>query len=123
MTPGIYAMSWFITLFSRKSSIATVLCLWDLMLQLSDPSFVVFIAVVFIHSRRSTLLSAEEALPQRLVAMSFDSVEEVVACVNNAIAMRKVTPNSIIGEMAKLGFSSVLNESEREFGIQDLMVG
>lgn len=122
MTPDIYAMSWFITVFARKNPISLVLCLWDLMLQLEDPIYIVFIAVAFIHSHREVLFEAAELLPQKLVALTLTSAQSVVECVRLAAELKRLTPYTIICETRKMGFNVHLNEYEREFGMRDLMV-
>ena len=123
MTPDIYAMSWFITLFARKTPINIVLCLWDIMLQLGDPINLIFIAVAFLCSyREEILLHSNESLPQRLVSLCFQSEEHVKAVTSNALRLKLLTPRTVQTEASKLGFRAKLNEYEREFGIHDLMV-
>lgn len=123
MTPDIYAMSWFITLFARKTPIHIVLCLWDIMLQLDDPIHIIFIAVAFLCSYREDIFrQASESLPQRLVSFCFRSEEHVLAVTHHAVRLKLLTPVTIQAEALKLGFRARLNEYEREFGIHDLMV-
>lgn len=122
MTPDVYAMSWFITLFARKTPIHIVLSLWDIMLQLGDPIHIVFIAVSFICSFRDEILTANESLPQKLVSLCFKSEDHVLEISNRAALLKRQTPLSIQRETSQLGFSAHLNEYEREFGMQDLMV-
>ena len=123
MTPDIYAMSWFITLFARKTPIGIVLCLWDIMVQLEDAINIIFIAVSFLCSFRDEIfLQASESLPQRLVSFCFRSEEHVLAVTRNAMRLKLLTPTTIQAEVSKLGFRARLNEFEREFGIHDMMV-
>ena len=123
MTPDIYAMSWLITLFARRQPISRALHIWDILLQLNTPHISVFLAVALIRSHKNKILSScADALPETLVAMKFESDDEIDTVFADALRMLQSTPRGIINELEKLGFSTAIEESVREKGLKDLWV-
>ena len=52
MSTDIYAQSWLITFFSRRLPVPLVLHLWNILIQKDSPSFLLFVVVSFMESRR-----------------------------------------------------------------------
>lgn len=123
MTPDIYAMSWLITLFARRQPLHRALHIWDLLLQLDCPQLTVFLAVALIRSRKDSILNnCADVLPETLVALKFDSDEEIDIVFADAIQLMHTTPANVREELAELGFSRQIPESMREKGLKDLWV-
>lgn len=122
MSVDIYAQSWLITLFARRLPINLVLYLWDLMIVINQPQFIIFIVVAFIQHRRYLLESvSSEMLPQTLVKLCFETEDEIDAVFSMALKLHASTPRSFIKVISKYAFDVNVMEIERASGYYDLM--
>ena len=123
MTPDIYAMSWLITLFARRQPLNRALHIMDILLQLNTPHVTVFLAVALLRSHKHHILvECADMLPETLVALKFESDEEIDVVFEDVLKLMASTPQSVILELEKFGFSNSIAESVREKGLKDLWV-
>ena len=123
MTPDIYAMSWLITLFGRRQPLHRALHIWDLLLQLNRPQITVYLAVSLVRSRKASILNnCADVLPATLVALKFETDEEIDKVFADAIHLMHITPENVTEELAELGFNRKIPEAMREKGLKDLWV-
>lgn len=60
ITPEIYALSWFQTLFASICSLPVVLSMWDLYFQQTDPFLVFFLSLIMLINGRDQVLSMKD---------------------------------------------------------------
>ncbi|CAG8783877.1 32873_t:CDS:2, partial [Racocetra persica] len=91
--PDLYAVPWFLTLFTHVFPLDKTYHLWDKVI-VGAPSLPLFTGVSIIRQFRDTLIKSEfnECL---MVADSFPNVD-IEKCVQSALSMYKVTPPSVI---------------------------
>lgn len=56
ITPEMYAMSWFQSLFASTCQLSVVLLIWDLYFQQSDPFLVFFLSLIMLVNRRDEVI-------------------------------------------------------------------
>jgi hypothetical protein len=123
MSVDIYAQSWLITLFARRLNVDLVLYLWDLLCQVDNPCFIIFLAVAFLRDHRDELLALSvENLPEKLVRMHFTCESEINSVFQSALLIMNATPASVILDISKFAFDTSVMELERMSGYYDLMV-
>lgn len=123
MMTDVYAQSWLITLFARRSPVHIALHLWGLLLRLQKPHLTIFIAVAFILRNKQTLISLPtELLPETLVRLRLSSEAEVDALVARALELEACTPPSALADIYRYGFDVTLPDKERAPGLRDIMV-
>ncbi|CAG8535135.1 9825_t:CDS:10 [Cetraspora pellucida] len=91
--PDLYAVPWFLTLFTHVFPLDKTYHLWDKVI-VGPPSLPLFTGVSIIRQFRDTLIKSEfnDCL---MVADSFPNVD-IEKCVQSALSMYKVTPPSVI---------------------------
>lgn len=57
ITPELYAMSWFQSLFASTCQLSVVLLIWDLYFQQSDPFLVFFLSLIMLVNRRDEIIA------------------------------------------------------------------
>lgn len=57
ITPEMYAMSWFQSLFASTCQLSVVLLIWDLYFQQSDPFLVFFLSLIMLVNRRDEIIA------------------------------------------------------------------
>nr|CAD7575357.1 unnamed protein product [Timema californicum] len=67
ISPDLYCLSWFQSLFAATCGLPVGLCMWDLYFQKADPFFVFFLALVMIVNAREQILSMKNDSKQTLV--------------------------------------------------------
>ena len=123
MTPEVYAMPWFITLFARRLPLHIALHTWDILLQIGRPQFTIFLAVALLLSRRELILrDYSEDLPEILVALQFASTKEVNSCVQRALLLERATPISIINDIKKVVYDKSISDDAREAALRCIWV-
>lgn len=122
MTTDVYAQSWFITLFARRSPVHIALHLWDLLLLHNKPSFIILMAVAFMQKQKNMLMSiSPEILPSTLVRMNFQAESEIDEVYARALELETSTPASALHDIHRYGFDITMPESERASGLNELM--
>lgn len=123
MTTDIYAPSWFITLFARRSPVEIPLYLWEMLLQSKKPYLIIFIGVAFMQLHKNMLMTISlELLPETIVRLHFTSTYEVDCVFSRALQLEASTPESVVEDIIRLGFDSSLPDSDRAPGLYDIMV-
>ena len=122
MTTDVYAQSWFITLFARRSPMKIAVRVWDRLLELSKPHIVIFLGVaLLLHNRQKLAALPTELIPETLVRIQFVSEAEVDDVFRRALELEALIPASAVEEMRRAGFDASLPESERAPGLFELM--
>nr|CAD7446294.1 unnamed protein product [Timema bartmani] len=67
ISPDLYCLSWFQSLFAATCGLPVGLCMWDLYFQKADPFFVFFLALVMIVNAREQILSMKNDSKQTIV--------------------------------------------------------
>lgn len=57
ITPDLYCLAWFQSLFAATCNLPVVLSMWDLYFQHSDPFFVFFLSLIMVINAREQILS------------------------------------------------------------------
>ncbi|KAI8061457.1 rab-GTPase-TBC domain-containing protein [Gongronella butleri] len=103
--PDLYAIPWFLTLFTHVFPLDKIYHLWDRIL-VGPTSFPLFVGVGILRQIRETLISCE--FNDCIVQIS-DNVPKVDMdkCVASALAMCKVTPPSICARVTHMSQDQV----------------
>lgn len=72
ITPDLYSMSWFQSLFAATCSFGVVLSMWDLYFQQTDPFLVFFLSLIMLINGR-----------EQILAMKTDSKEAIITFLQN----------------------------------------
>ena len=97
ITPDFYATSWFITIFSSKTSdIETLFSLWEQVIEEKDKLFTCYLAVALLEFFKSDILSDDPTIiPQKILAIRLKSTVEVREIVRMAREFKKNMPYSL----------------------------
>ncbi|KAI8988297.1 rab-GTPase-TBC domain-containing protein [Mycotypha africana] len=95
--PDLYAIPWFLTLFTHVFPLDKIYHLWDKFL-VGPSSLPLFAGIAILRQIRDTLLSYEFNDCIVLFSDSFPRVD-IEKCVQSALSMCKVTPLSIVARM------------------------
>jgi len=124
MTTNVYAQSWFITLFARRSSLHVALRVWDHLLahSIDKPHIIIFLGVaLLLHNKQKLAALPIELIPETLVRIQFVSEEEVDFVFSRALQLESLIPTSAMKEMRTVGFDSRISEAQRAPGLFELM--
>ncbi|KAI8099653.1 rab-GTPase-TBC domain-containing protein [Halteromyces radiatus] len=91
--PDLYAIPWFLTLFTHVFPLDKIYHLWDKLL-VGPSSLPLFAGIAILRQIRDMLLSCEFNDCIVLISDSFPKVD-IEKCVQNAMSMCKVTPPSV----------------------------
>jgi hypothetical protein len=98
--PELYSPQWFLTLYARALPIKQVLRLWDMMIAVDDPSFIFFIGMCMLISRREKLLIADVSnIPEIIANLNFKSEEDIDQTVLDALNYYRATPRCILRQL------------------------
>ncbi|KAL0080353.1 rab-GTPase-TBC domain-containing protein [Phycomyces blakesleeanus] len=92
--PELYAIPWFLTLFTHVFPLDKIYHLWDKLL-VGPPSLPLFAGIAILRQIRDTLLSCEFNDCITIFSESFPKVD-IEKCVQSAMNMCKVTPPSVM---------------------------
>lgn len=67
ITPDLYCLTWFQSLFAATCSLPVVLSMWDLYFQQSDPFFVFFLSLIMVVNARDQIISMKNEPKQVIV--------------------------------------------------------
>ena len=122
MRCDVYAQSWLITLFSRRTPVELALYVWEHMLQreyCANPQKLICLSVAFIVQQRRFLADVtQDELPQCLVRLRFKSEEEVDAVFALAENIYNAAPAAQLRDSRLCGFGIT---EYREVLLKDLM--
>ena len=99
VTPEMFVTPWFLTLFASKTSMASVLHLWDLIIKQGDRWAFVFVSVsLCVAHARILRASAKSSLPETITKISV--TEDAVSSVwRRSVRMRQHTPPYFIQQL------------------------
>ncbi|KAH8552787.1 rab-GTPase-TBC domain-containing protein [Umbelopsis sp. PMI_123] len=92
--PDLYAIPWFLTLFTHVFPLDKIYHLWDKLL-VGPSSIPLFAGVAILRQIRDVLLSSEFNDCITLFSESFPEVD-IEKCIQSAMTMCKVTPSSVL---------------------------
>eukprot|EP00928_Gymnodinium_smaydae_P032316 TRINITY_DN23439_c0_g5_i1.p1 TRINITY_DN23439_c0_g5~~TRINITY_DN23439_c0_g5_i1.p1 ORF type:complete len:846 (-),score=199.53 TRINITY_DN23439_c0_g5_i1:5-2542(-) len=93
VSPEMYCMPWFLTLFASKTPLSLALALWDRLLLRGDPIFVTFLGVALLARAEQAVLSADPScLPEILTSLGISSCDELDVVWSSAVRLRDATP-------------------------------
>jgi len=112
ITPDMYALSWFKSLFASHSSIKIIQALWDIYLQKEEPLMIFFISLVMVINTKEQLFEMKESPKEEIVKfinaipndLDLEDVEDLYELIQNFYISH--TPKSI-SELNNLIFQSV----------------
>ena len=91
----LYVTNWILTFRAQKLPIDIYYYLIDYLIQIDDPLFINFILVALIKSKREILLSIDgKNLLRLLTNLTFNTKEELVNIIKQALELRILTPYS-----------------------------
>ena len=83
ITPDYYVTSWFLTIFSsRTSDLDSLFALWEQVIEEKDRLFTCYLAVAFLEFFKSEILSKDPTvIPQKIQALRLSTTAEVMEIV------------------------------------------
>lgn len=117
ITPEMYSMSWFQSLFASTCQLSVVLLIWDLYFQQSDPFLVFFLSLIMLINRRDEIiamrLEGKAAIVKFLSNMPCElDTEDVIDFCSLAQYYSTRTPASFKSEMLNQLFGTQTNVEE-----------
>lgn len=67
ITPELYCLTWFQSLFAATCSLPVILSMWDLYFQQSDPFFVFFLSLIMVVNARDQIISMKNESKETIV--------------------------------------------------------
>lgn len=67
ITPDLYCLTWFQSLFAATCSLPVILSMWDLYFQQSDPFFVFFLSLIMVVNARDQIISMKNESKETIV--------------------------------------------------------
>ncbi len=111
ITPDLYSMDWFQTLFAAKCTFPVVLSMWDLYFQQTDPFLVFFLGLIMLINARDQVLAMKDEKNETIIdflsgmpcALEEDDVVDFCS-LSNYYSMK--TPSSFKTDYLKSLFGS-----------------
>jgi hypothetical protein len=123
MTADIYAPSWFITLFARRSDTDIALYLWWKLLHGAKAHLILFTGIAFVQLHKELLMILpNEQLPEVIVNLRFETKSDIDLAITQAIKLEAATPPSVLSSLIKHGFDTTTTDYERAKGLYEVMV-
>lgn len=109
ITPDIYAMSWFQSLFAATCHLPVVLTMWDLYFQQADPFLIFFLSLIILINGREQILSMKSESKDQIVEMLSNmpcalEVDDVMDFCSLAQYYNNKTPSSFKTDLLKILF-------------------
>ncbi|XP_043659650.1 TBC1 domain family member 23 [Drosophila teissieri] len=84
ITPDLYSLTWFQSLFASCSSLSVIIAMWDLYFQNADPFMVFFLALIILINGREQILEMRSSSKEEIIkflglmpcALEFDDVPD-----------------------------------------------
>ncbi|XP_016990519.1 TBC1 domain family member 23 isoform X1 [Drosophila rhopaloa] len=84
ITPDLYSLTWFQSLFASCSSLSVIIAMWDLYFQNADPFMVFFLALIILINGREQILQMRSSSKEEIIkflalmpcALEFDDVPD-----------------------------------------------
>jgi len=111
VTPDMFCMPWFLTLFASKTPMRLTVQLWDRLLERGEQHFFMFLALAVVIKAEQTILQAERsALPEILTSLGVFSVKEMESLWSFAEELVMQTPATFMSRVRRI----VLHPEEKE---------
>lgn len=111
-SPDLYAIPWFLTLFTHIFPLHKILHLWDRLFVLSSnlSTFPVFMGLTILHKLRTSLLSSDfnDCISYFSEMPDFDLAE----CVDHAVILWRKTPASMVERVGILNVDNNENKTK-----------
>lgn len=102
VSPDMYSMPWFLTLFASKTPLKLALHLWDRFLERSDTTFFMFLGVALLSNAEQAVFSADpSSLPEILTSLSLSSREELENLWIVATRLSDTTPLTFVARLKR----------------------
>lgn len=117
ITPEMYSMSWFQSLFASTCQLSVVLLIWDLYFQQSDPFLLFFLSLIMLVNRRDEIIAMRKddkgAIIKFLSNMPCElETDDVIDFCSLAQYYSSRTPSSFKSEMLNQLFGAQSNVEE-----------
>lgn len=117
ITPEMYAMSWFHSLFASTCQLSVVLLIWDLYFQQSDPFLVFFLSLIMLVNRRDEIIGMRKEDKASIVKFLSNmpcelEADDVIDFCSLAQYYSTRTPASFKSEMLNQLFGTQTNTDE-----------
>ncbi|XP_058446241.1 TBC1 domain family member 23 [Malaya genurostris] len=125
VTPDMYSMCWFQTLFASTCTLPVVLAMWDLYLQQSDPFLVFFLSLIVLINGREQILEMKSASKDDLVNFLVNmpcniEADDVMDFCSLAQYYSMKTPLSFKRDLLKVLFGAQSSASDKNVASQAL---
>eukprot|EP00927_Polykrikos_kofoidii_P029726 TRINITY_DN25653_c0_g1_i1.p1 TRINITY_DN25653_c0_g1~~TRINITY_DN25653_c0_g1_i1.p1 ORF type:complete len:1156 (-),score=215.73 TRINITY_DN25653_c0_g1_i1:152-3619(-) len=103
ISPFLYAMPWFLTLFAAKTPMSVLLRLWDQYLARNNPSFLPFLAVATLAADKAALFASQkDDLQSAAQRTGIKTAERLDAVWPAGEALQARTPKSLSLRLSRL---------------------
>ncbi|CAJ1420129.1 unnamed protein product [Effrenium voratum] len=103
VTPDMFCMPWFLTLFASKTPMRLAMQLWDRHLERGEPHFFLFLAAAVVTSAEKEILQAERsALPEILTSLGMYSREDMEGMWSSAENLLMQTPATFVRRVRRI---------------------
>lgn len=119
ISPDLYSMQWYQTLFASTCSLSVVLSMWDLYFQHSDPFLVFFLSLIILVNGRHQILAMKDEPKENIVKFLSNmpcalEIDDVVDFCSLAQYYALKTPSSFKTDFLKALFGSQIeNETNK----------
>jgi len=102
VSPDMFCMPWFLTIFASKTPLKLTLQLWDRHLERSEPPFFVFLAAAVLASSEQAIFAADRSqLPEILTHLGMSSREELEHLWSAADSIYNRTPATFAARLRR----------------------
>lgn len=117
ITPEMYSLSWFQSLFASTCQLSVVLLIWDLYFQQSDPFLVFFLSLIMLVNRRDEIIAMRREEKATLIKFLSNmpcelDADDVIDFCSLAQYYSTRTPASFKSEMLNQLFGTQTNVEE-----------
>ena len=103
--PEIYATNWLITYLSGKLNLMNFFNLWDKIIKIEDPLFILYLLVALIKDKRELIINCDRnLLATMMTSLTIREKEELDRVIKIALQLREQTPYSFRLLANKIGF-------------------
>lgn len=117
ITPELYSMNWFQSLFAASCQLSVVLLIWDLYFQQSDPFLLFFLSLIMLVNRRDEIINMRKEEKGNIIKFLSNmpcelEMDDVVDFCSLAQYYSSRTPSSFKSEMLNQLFGTQSNVEE-----------
>ncbi|KAG5674994.1 hypothetical protein PVAND_004935 [Polypedilum vanderplanki] len=116
ITPEMYSMNWFQTLFASTCQLSVVLLIWDIYFQQSDPFLVFFLSLIMLVNRRDEIIAMRKEDKATIIKFLNNmpcelEADDVIDFCSLAQYYSSRTPSSFKSEMLNQLFGTQTNDA------------